>query len=152
MPDLSGLELAKELTRRFNDPIIFFITNYEHYLDEAFDIHAFRYLYKPVEQERFFKSLDKAVESCEHCAEKHVLLDVYELNGTFLAINLTNSRETEPKQKNGRLVSDKADRQNHGIGMESVRRCIEKYRGDMEYFYDKDKKTFSVTVLMNLGR
>ena len=100
----------------------------------------------------FCNLLDNAAESCEHCAEKHVLLDVYELNGTFLAINLTNSRETEPKQKNGRLVSDKADRQNHGIGMESVRRCIEKYRGDMEYFYDKDKKTFSVTVLMNLGR
>ncbi|MBQ9519410.1 MAG: response regulator transcription factor [Firmicutes bacterium] len=86
MPGRSGLELAKELRRRFNDPIIFFITNYEHYLDEAFDIHAFRYLYKPVEQERFFKSLDKAAENIQNSA-----------NGIFLKV----------KDKTVRIHTDK---------------------------------------------
>ena len=97
----------------------------------------------------FCNLLDNAIESSMTCSSKFIVLDVYEVNAAFLAINMTNSCEHELKIKKNRLLTTKSDTENHGFGMASIGKCIEKYRGDMDYIYDAGKKTFSVTILMN---
>ena len=58
MPELSGLEFLKMLK---TPPETIFITAYANYAIEGFELDAADYLLKPVEFDRFFKAIDKAV-------------------------------------------------------------------------------------------
>ncbi len=62
MGDINGIETGKELKKRNPHNIIFIITSYEGYLDEAFKINAFRFLSKPLDINRFHKALDDVAE------------------------------------------------------------------------------------------
>lgn len=97
----------------------------------------------------FCNLLDNAIESCMLCTDKTIILDVYEVNAAFLAINMSNSCEHELKFRNEHLISTKTDSENHGFGMSSISKSVSKYQGDIDYIYDKDKKMFSITILMN---
>lgn len=62
MVEVDGLSLAGELKKRNNNVIIFFVTNYEHFQDDAMDLRVFRFFNKPLEKTRLFSGLDKAME------------------------------------------------------------------------------------------
>ena len=51
MPDISGLELARELQKRQPQIAIIFLTGYAQYALDAFSVHASGYLMKPVTEE-----------------------------------------------------------------------------------------------------
>jgi DNA-binding LytR/AlgR family response regulator len=51
MPDLSGLEVARQL-KGDDAPIVVFVTAYDRYAVEAFEIAALDYVLKPVRRER----------------------------------------------------------------------------------------------------
>lgn len=58
MGDLSGMELAGKI-RKENDEIpILFITGYEKYMAQGYDVAALHYLLKPVHKEKLFEVLD----------------------------------------------------------------------------------------------
>lgn len=59
---VSGLSIARELKERNQSVIIFFITAYEKYIDDAMDLFALRFIHKPLEYLRFYNGLDKAIE------------------------------------------------------------------------------------------
>jgi len=59
MPELDGLELVRELGASSAPPIVF-VTSYDRYALEAFDVSAVDYLLKPVARERLEKALAKA--------------------------------------------------------------------------------------------
>lgn len=59
---LNGLEIAKTLRKRNGKAIIFFITSFNGYQDEAMDLRAFRFFEKPFDAQRLDSSLDKAME------------------------------------------------------------------------------------------
>jgi len=59
MPEMSGFE-ALETIDAPRMPVIIFITAYDQYALEAFEINAIDYLLKPFTKERFLKSLDRA--------------------------------------------------------------------------------------------
>ena len=58
-----GLELAREIRdrRSVRQPLIIFITAYKEYVYDAFDVDAFQYLLKPVDEERFAEVFGRAV-------------------------------------------------------------------------------------------
>ena len=59
MPVVNGLEFA-EIVRNYNYEIkIIFITAYNHYATEAFEINAIDYILKPLRYERLEKALNK---------------------------------------------------------------------------------------------
>ena len=58
----TGLDVAKFLKIRYKNVIIFFITEYEKYIDDAMNLFALRFIKKPLNYERFYKGLDKAIE------------------------------------------------------------------------------------------
>lgn len=62
MSELDGISLAKELKKRNNKIILFFITNFDNYQDQAMDLHIFRFFQKPIDISRLYKSLDRAFE------------------------------------------------------------------------------------------
>ena len=61
MPGLSGISTGQELKKQNSKIIIFIVTSYAEYLDEAMRFHVFRYLSKPLERQRFFRNMQDAL-------------------------------------------------------------------------------------------
>ncbi len=59
MPGMSGLELSAAIRRLPCNPHIIFVSAYEDYAAEAFDVDAVDYLLKPVEEESLRRILQK---------------------------------------------------------------------------------------------
>lgn len=62
MPGMNGLELAEQLLNLFPNMKLVFITAYNSYATEAFDVNAIDYVLKPIREERLMKALDRLVE------------------------------------------------------------------------------------------
>lgn len=62
MPGVDGITLGKDLKSRNSKLILFYVTAYSDYLDEAMDLQIFRYFYKPFDEKRLYASLDRAME------------------------------------------------------------------------------------------
>ncbi len=62
MEGLDGISLAKILKERNSKTVIFFITSFDSYQDEAMDLRAFRFFEKPFNRERLYSGLEKAME------------------------------------------------------------------------------------------
>lgn len=62
MPNTTGLSLAKTIRDNNEDAIIIVITSHLCYLDSAMGIQAFRFLTKPIEEDRFLKNFGEAVK------------------------------------------------------------------------------------------
>ena len=62
MDELNGISLAKTLKERNCKIVIFFVTSYNDYQDEAMDLRAFRFFEKPFNVERLYSGLEKAME------------------------------------------------------------------------------------------
>ncbi len=58
MPDFDGFEVVKQLQPPL--PRIVFVTAFDQYAIQAFDVHAFGYLLKPFDETRFQKVLNDA--------------------------------------------------------------------------------------------
>ena len=59
MPKMDGIELARHLSRLEQPPAIIFVTAYDSYAVEAFELNAIDYLVKPVRVQRLVAALQK---------------------------------------------------------------------------------------------
>ncbi|MEJ7849335.1 MAG: response regulator [Pyrinomonadaceae bacterium] len=64
MPEISGLEVVK-LLRKSQMPLVAFITAFDQYAVQAFELNAVDYLLKPVEKARLRATLTRAAERLE---------------------------------------------------------------------------------------
>lgn len=62
MPGLNGIYVGKKLKERNKNTIIFIITSYVEYLDDAMRFHVFRYLSKPLDKQRLFQNMKDAIQ------------------------------------------------------------------------------------------
>lgn len=62
MPGIDGIETAKEFRKKNRKSILIFVTAMEEYVFQAFDVGAFHYLVKPINDEKFAEVLYRAVE------------------------------------------------------------------------------------------
>lgn len=62
MPGFDGIYVGNELKKANENIIIFIVTSYTEYLDEAMRFHVFRYLSKPVDKQRLFRNLKDAIK------------------------------------------------------------------------------------------
>ncbi|MCH3971368.1 MAG: LytTR family DNA-binding domain-containing protein [Oscillospiraceae bacterium] len=63
MEKMNGIQAGRWLKKQNPDVLLFFITAYDCYLDDAFDLDAFRYLKKPVDKDRLYHGLDVALQN-----------------------------------------------------------------------------------------
>ena len=70
--DISGMALAKIIREnQAEQPVIIFITGYEDYVYDAFDVGAFQYILKPVDEQKFSTVLSRAVKQITSERAKH---------------------------------------------------------------------------------
>jgi two-component system LytT family response regulator len=60
MPGMSGFDVIANL-QQDNMPLIVFVTAYDEYAIEAFDVHAVDYLLKPIDNDRLQEAVDRAI-------------------------------------------------------------------------------------------
>ena len=61
LKDMTGFDVLEALSDKF--PIVIFATAFDSYSLKAFEYFAFDYLLKPFSEERFYKSINKVIES-----------------------------------------------------------------------------------------
>lgn len=64
MPEVSGLEVVK-LLRKDQMPLVAFITAYDEYAIQAFEINAVDYLLKPIDRSRLRETINRVQERLE---------------------------------------------------------------------------------------
>ena len=77
------------------------------------------------------------------------------MNDKFLVINLENSADKEPITENHKLKTRKADKDNHGIGILSVKHALNnlnEHNGRLQWEYSVDKRIFVTTILISLQK
>ena len=82
MEEMSGLELAGKLRQEqerkgWVKSILIFITGYREYMEEAFDVNAFHYLVKPIDEDKFskvFRRAWKEVSALEEQSKKYIVI------------------------------------------------------------------------------
>lgn len=62
MDKLNGLQTAEIIHKKHRHTLIFFVTNYEGYMDEALNRHAFRFWVKPINRQRLIYGIESAVK------------------------------------------------------------------------------------------
>lgn len=93
----------------------------------------------------FGNLLDNAIEAACKCNEKRIKISA-ELDRNVLYINISNSFDGKLSYKGGKFVSTKVDAENHGMGINSVQKSLEKYKGAMELHHSDNM--FFVDVLL----
>lgn len=61
MPQMSGMDVARELLNESNRPKIIFVTAYDQFAIEAFEVNAIDYLLKPISEERLRKRVQQII-------------------------------------------------------------------------------------------
>lgn len=138
MPTLDGLGAARELLELEPTPLIVFLTAHEEHAVEAFELRAFDYLVKPVEDERLGRTLDRIRESMHDDDRWHRLVTE--------AVREALAAQPPPSLERIAL----RDAENDAREVVAV--------GDIDYFRAQDDKTFARLrgrewqVAMNLAR
>lgn len=70
MAGMNGIETARSLRERNEDAVLIFVTGVKDYVFEAFDVAAFHYLLKPIEENKFMEVFDRAVKEAEKRKER----------------------------------------------------------------------------------
>lgn len=65
-------------------------------------------------------------------------------NKSIFTLEISNTFHGKIKEEKGKIFTSKKDKENYGLGIESVRAMLKRYHGDLEIEYDE--KCFTATV------
>lgn len=90
---------------------------------------------------------DNAIEAARQCElqKRNIYLKIGNMNQMFL-LYMRNSSTKMPQLRNGRFLTLKKEHYAHGLGVESVKRIVEKQNGSISFQYDEEH--FEVTILI----
>lgn len=91
--------------------------------------------------------IDNAIEAARQTEVKWLSLQITADKG-ILFIRVSNSYCGCIKTSGNKLLTSKEDKENHGLGLDSVKDMIKKYNGDMKITCDKN--IFTVDILLYL--
>ncbi len=108
--------------------------------------------YIPMEESDFVilmgNLLDNAIEASEKCpeGERFIELNMKNMNQMFM-LKIKNSCMKKASRDKMRFVTDKEEKEKHGLGIASAQYIVNQYNGEMDFAYDD--KTFEVKILIN---
>lgn len=85
---INGLEAAQAIRELDTEVYIIFITGNKDYLVKGYEVEAFRYLLKPIHQDRLFQALDTAADKLKEKADEVILLDTEEGQSKILLADI----------------------------------------------------------------
>lgn len=68
MPEITGFDVLENIDLQ-HPPVIVFVTAYDQYALQAFEVHAIDYLLKPFDKKRFNKALERAKKYVKQVSE-----------------------------------------------------------------------------------
>src|SRR5215203_6195847 len=114
MPEIGGLE-AVRLLRKSQMPLVAFVTAYDEYAVQAFEVNAVDYLLKPVEKSRLRETLNRAHERLEQDdwrgAEAENIKNAAEIYSSAARGNFSYSGRGNRFHRRGRRAASHHDRQ-----------------------------------------
>lgn len=125
MPELNGFSLARELKKKNSKVVVFFITAFNEYQDDAMDLQVFRFFEKPFDVKRLYSSLDKAMEY---------------IDGAYVDVFIYNNKEHKRILVDDIIYIKRENRKNYLYTKDGeiiVRESIEEWNGKLPttFFY-----------------
>lgn len=74
MHELDGMKTAQIIREKASDKILIFVSSSREYVFEAYDVEAFQYLLKPVEDRKLRKVLQKAILKTEKRSQEYIVV------------------------------------------------------------------------------
>ncbi len=74
MQDLDGMKTAQIFREKASDKILIFVSSSREYVFEAYDVEAFQYLLKPVDDKKLKRVLQKAVLKTESRSQEFIIV------------------------------------------------------------------------------
>ena len=74
MQDMDGMKTAKMFREKDFDKILIFVSSSREYVFEAYDVEAFQYLLKPVDDRKLKRVLQKAVLKTEGRSQEYIIV------------------------------------------------------------------------------
>lgn len=77
MPGINGFSVTKHIKKINSNSIIFIVTSFQSYLDDAMALNVFRFLSKPIENNRFIKNMNIAIDIYQKSTQK-IVVETYD--------------------------------------------------------------------------
>lgn len=154
MGEISGMDVANHIRQKEQGntkSIIIFVTGYEKYMNSAFDVSAFHYLLKPIDEEKFHKVFRRALNELYAAEERTKRYILVRNSGTQQKVYIKDIYYIESANKKviihtrtGILDSyGKMDEWEHMTGS-SFYRCHRCYLVNMEQIVSYNTNTIKV--------
>lgn len=100
----------------------------------------------------FCNLLDNAVEAAEKVPDSSIELNVRPRKHTpYIVITMINSCSSDPfSLTTGELHSTKKDSSQHGVGVKSIQRIVNRHHGSMNLYYEETERLFHTILLLRL--
>ena len=98
----------------------------------------------------FCNLLDNAFEAASGQSHGIIEFKIVDKEETHITtISLVNScKQTPVYEGANQYQSTKADRHRHGIGMRSIQKIVDKYKGTLHTYYKEEDKTFHTIIIL----
>lgn len=98
----------------------------------------------------FCNLLDNALEAARYIPDSFIELAIHQQPQTaFTIITLVNSCRNNPFSGTGkRLITTKENKTLHGHGLKIIERVVNRYRGNMDYYYSEECHEFHMIIAM----
>lgn len=108
---------------------------------------------KPIDISSIFANiLDNAIEACDKIHDENINKYI-RIKGTitksFFVLKCENSKVNIITINKNRLLTDKRDKFIHGIGVQSIKSSLEKYKGEILFEDEKDKFMLNIYIPLN---
>lgn len=114
MDGINGFGIGNALQKINPEVVLIFVSAYDQYLDAAFDMGSIRFFNKPIESERFYLGLERAITKIDKTEVKFYLDDK---NGGSVAIQMKDIVFVEIKGRKTRVVT----KNNEYISKENIK-------------------------------
>lgn len=94
-------------------------------------------------------ALDNALEACNRITDKTIKKNIFitsYFKDLYLIIEVSNSTEDNLKYDGSKIISQKDDKLNHGIGISNMEMVVKKYNGTLDIVVGKNKFTLNAML------